>query len=51
MSQAKIYWDRDNYAQVEKVRENFEPLSAVIIWKTWRAGLMPHLIYLVLIMH
>ena len=30
MSQAKIYWDRDNYAQVEKVRVNYGPTSTVV---------------------
>jgi len=32
MSQAKIYWDLDNYAQVEKVSDNnyYEPLPARI---------------------
>lgn len=30
MSQAKIYWDLDNYAQVEKVSDNYEPLHACV---------------------
>jgi len=30
MSQAKIYWDLDNYAQVEKVSDNYKLLRARI---------------------
>ena len=40
MSQAKIYWDRDNYAQVEKVRVNYGPTSTVVDWQASRVGHM-----------
>lgn len=45
MSQAKIYWDLDNYAQVEKVSDNYEPLRARIGLNMSRAGRVSRTMY------
>lgn len=31
MSQAKIYWDLDNYAQVEKVNDKSAPFLEIVV--------------------
>lgn len=38
MSQAKIYWDLDNYAQVEKVSDSYVPSHARVDLNVSRAG-------------
>lgn len=45
MSQAKIYWDLDNYAQVEKVSDNYELLHACIGLNMSHAGRLSGAIY------
>ena len=45
MSQAKIYWDLDNYAQVEKVSDNYELLHARIGLNMSREGRVSGVVY------